>query len=320
MAIMASVGRMNEIPNESAGFFVVLNGSSGHHATAETATTIAGILGRAGRRFEIAEVERPGELETHAARMAAKAHDARGVLVAAGGDGTLRTVAQLAVDRQLPFGVLPAGTFNYFGRSYGIPTEIDEATRALVTAREKPVQVGLVSDRVFLVNASVGLYPELLEDREAFKRRFGRNRFVAVCSGLATLLRDHQPLLLQFDHEGERRMLRTSTLFVGNSRLQLKQVGIEEAGVVRQDRLAGVVVRPMGRWGLAGIALRGALGSLGEAEGVDSFAFARLDVSGRASRQGSFKVATDGEIAVLSSPLTFAVAPRSLRLLVPDAK
>ena len=37
-----------------------------------------------------------------------------------------------------------------------------------------PVQVAAVNERIFLVNASVGLYPGLLEDREAYKARFGR--------------------------------------------------------------------------------------------------------------------------------------------------
>ena len=57
----------------------------------------------------------------------------------------------------------------------------------------KPVQVAGVNDRVFLVNASLGLYPDLLEDREAYKARFGRSRWVAFVAGCATLLRA-QPL------------------------------------------------------------------------------------------------------------------------------
>lgn len=272
----------------------------------------------AGRPFEIAEASQPGELDHLASVVARKAVDASGVIVAVGGDGTLRTVAQQAVEYQLPFGVLPAGTFNYFGRSFGIPADAGEAARALLTAREKPVQVGLVNDRVFLVNASVGWYPELLEDREAFKARFGRNRFVAVCSGIATLLRDHRPLVLEFLHEGQNRTVATATLFVGNSRLQLEKVGLESAGVVRRDRLAAVVVKPLSRWRLAAVALRGALGSLEQAEGVDSFSFAQLQVKPRSTRTRVFKVATDGEITMIPAPLTFSVAPRSLRLLVPD--
>jgi hypothetical protein len=67
--------------------------------------------------------------------------------------------------------------------------------------------------------------------------------------------------------------------------------------------------------GLARAAIRGALGSLGDAEGVDSFSFTQLVVKLRGSRGRLIKVATDGEIAMLSSPLTFTVEPRTLRLL-----
>lgn len=301
---------------EARSFFFVVNSGSGKQTATGTIAILRDVMAATGHRFEIAAAG-PGELDECAARMAARATDAAGVLVAIGGDGTLRSVAQLAIERQLPFGVVPTGTFNYFGRSFGIPGEPREAAGALLTARERAVQVGLVNERVFLVNASVGLYPELLEDREAFKRRFGRNRFVALCSGIATLLRDHRPLLLRFQQENGERTVATSTLFVGNSRLQLTEVGLDAAGVVREDRLAAVVVQPLSRVGLAGVALRGALGSLPEAAGVDAFSFTHLTVSSRATRTRLLKVATDGEIAMLAPPLTFTVAPRSLRLLVP---
>lgn len=52
-----------------------------------------------------------------------------------------------------------------------------------------PVQVGTINDRVFLVNASLGVYPELQQNREAYKARFGRSRWVAFVAACATLLR-----------------------------------------------------------------------------------------------------------------------------------
>jgi diacylglycerol kinase family enzyme len=55
--------------------------------------------------------------------------------------------------------VLPQGTFNYFSRTHGIPLDTTDATRALLAGMIRPVQVGLLNDRVFLVNASLGLYP-----------------------------------------------------------------------------------------------------------------------------------------------------------------
>ncbi len=76
-----------------------------------------------------------------------------------------------------------------------------EAANALLSLQLKPVQVGMVNDRAFLVNASVGLYPELLQDREEYKRQYGRHRSVAMWAGMKTLLREHRQLLVEVEHE-----------------------------------------------------------------------------------------------------------------------
>jgi len=97
---------------------------------------------------------------------AAAAAVARGTaVIAVGGDGSLNTVAQAAHAAGYAIGVIPYGAFNYFARSHGIPTEPAAALRPLLDARPMPVQVAAINDRVFLVIASLGVYPELLQDR-----------------------------------------------------------------------------------------------------------------------------------------------------------
>ena len=66
------------------------------------------------------------------------------------------------------------------------------------------------------------------------------------------------------------------------------------------------------------LVLRGAIGRLDGAEGVDSFAFDRLQVQPRRGAT-AMKVAIDGEIVHLPTPLVFQNAPRPLQLLVPAA-
>jgi hypothetical protein len=72
---------------------------------------------------------------------------------------------------------------------------------------------------VFLVNASLGLYPQSLEDREVQKQRLGRSRLVAAWAALTTVFRDYRPMSIKVEHEGRFLELRTLTLFVGNNRL-----------------------------------------------------------------------------------------------------
>jgi len=299
-------------------FFIVLNTGSGRDDARDVQATIRQVLDDAGRRYELVPVDDGRHLPAAAQSAVERARRQGGIVVAAGGDGTLSAVAQAVLEAGLPFGILPQGTFNYFGRTYGIAQDTEAATRCLLAAQPQPqpVQVGLVNGRIFLINASLGLYPQLLEDREAYKRRYGRSRVVALWSALVTLARAHRQLALQLEHGGQSRALRTPTIVVGNNALQLEQIGIAEAGELEQGRLVAMGVKPVGTLAMYALVLRGWLSRLGDADHVFSFGFDRLTVRlGRGRRR--VKVAMDGEIHWLDTPLEFTVSPRPLLLLVP---
>ncbi|WP_313704056.1 diacylglycerol kinase family protein [Massilia sp.] len=306
-------------PDQNAAFYVVLNAGSGHAETELRCSTIRDVLAEAGRTCHLHVVDDAAELGDTARRLAEEARRNGGVLVAAGGDGTINTVAHQAVLQGCVFGVLPQGTFNYFGRTHGIPEDLAEAVRALVTSTVQPVQIGMVNDRIFLVNASVGLYPALLEAREHDKRQYGRSRVVAILSALKTALGRHRPLRIALETEGQVRKLRTATLFVGNNRLQMEQVGMEPLTTAVEDgELAAIAPRRVGKLGMLGLLLRGALGRLGEAPNVVAFSFKRLTVKhARLSPRRTVKVATDGEVTRMPMPLEFRVLEGRLALLKP---
>jgi diacylglycerol kinase family enzyme len=299
-----------------APLFIVMNRGSGKHDDEDVRLVIEATLTSAGRTFAIDEVAEPEKLAEAAARAVELAKENGGIVVAAGGDGTINTVAEATLGSGCLFGVLPLGTFNYFGRAHGIPSEPKTACQMLLAPRAFAVQVGLVNDRVFLVNASIGLYPEVLEEREEAKDKLGRSRWVAIGSALAVLLRPHRLLRIDVESSERRAHYVTPTLFVGNNRLQLERVGIPAASLVERHRLVAVVLRPVGVLGMLALIVRAVVGKLGDAERVLSFAFTRLTVRARFSR-GRFKVATDGEVTSLSGPLTFRVAPSPLLLLRP---
>lgn len=295
--------------------FIVFNPRAGSRNATAAEATMRDVLGQAGRRHAIWRVEDPRQLPMLAQGAVDRALRQQGAVIAAGGDGTINAVAQAALTSGCPFGVLPQGTFNYFSRSHGLPLDTTEATRAVLAGRIRPVHVGLLNDRVFLVNASLGLYPKLLEEREAYKQQFGRRRLVALWAGVVTLLRGYRPLRLRLEHAGEVRVMRTSTVVVGNNPLQLQQLGLPEAHAVQQGQLAAMAVRPIGPLAMGWLVLRGALGQLGDTAHLVHFACERLTVQPLGRRR--IKVALDGEVTWLDTPLVFQVAPTPLQLLVP---
>ncbi|WP_250493234.1 diacylglycerol kinase family protein [Caballeronia sp. GAWG1-1] len=301
-----------------APFFIVMNAGSGRKQADETRAVLDRELGAAGRRFEMCVVDDPGRLPAAAREAAQLALDQGGVLVGAGGDGTLCAVAEAALTRGVPFAVLPRGTFNYFSRDHGIPADLELSTRLLLEARVFPAQVGYVNGQMFIVNASLGLYPKLLEDRETYKQQFGRSRLVALWSALNTLLRRHRHLRLHIEHEGKVRDIRSSTLFVGNNRLQLEQIGMAEAGALEHGLLVAIAPRPVGRLAHLFLSLRGAAGRLSDSDHVTSFTFERITVTHPSGRRRRVKIATDGEVAWLQMPLEFRVSDKPLLLLKPE--
>ena len=305
------------VVDPASPLFFIINAASGQNDPTTTRQVIETALKAAGRSGELL-FTRPQELADVARQAAATAMQRRSALVAVGGDGTINTVAQAAHAQGCALGVLAQGTFNYFARTHGLASEPAAALQALLQSSPQPVQVGQVNNRVFLVNASLGLYPELLQDREAYKARFGRSRLVAFAAALVTLLGPHRLLRLRIERGAETRDVTTPTLFVGNNRLQLEQVGLPQAPALDQGRIAAVMLRPLGRLAMLGLLLRGSLGTLGEADTVESFKFRDMVVKPRLNwgRQ-RVKVAIDGEVSWMRAPLEFKVSPRPLYLLKP---
>ncbi|MFA5631129.1 MAG: diacylglycerol kinase family protein [Porticoccaceae bacterium] len=296
--------------------FFILNAGSGHADKTAVRETLEQMMEGAGRNHHLCLVESASTLTGVARDAVARALSCDGAVVVLGGDGTLNAVADVALAQGCPVGLLPTGTFNYFGRTHDIPENIEDAIRDLLLAEPRPVQVGLLNNRVFLVNASLGLYPQVLQDREAWKQRYGRRRLVAVWSGVVSVLRGARQLRIQLERQGERVLLRTPTLFVGNNRLQLERAGIHEVEKMDDHQLVAVVVKPVATPAMLWLLLCGAFGRLGEADQVDSFGFQSLTVTPSAIVAGRrVKVAMDGEVSWMAAPLTFRVSPRPLYLL-----
>ena len=310
--------RVPEI-DTGAPLLFVINAASGRNDAETTRHAIEEALKATGRTGELM-FARPDELPGAAHQAAATASARRTAVVAVGGDGTINSVAQAAHAEACILGVLPQGTFNYFARTHGIPSDTAEAVKGLSRFVPVPVQVGLINDRVFLVNASLGLYPELLQDREAYKARFGRSRLVAFGAALVTLLGKHRQLRLRIELGANAREVTTPTLFVGNNRLQLEQVGLQEAPALDEGCIAAVMLRPIGALAMLWLLVRGTIGTLGEASTVESFEFHRMVVKPRLAWGRMVQVALDGEVSWMRAPLEFRVSSKPLYLLKPLAE
>src|SRR3954470_948475 len=89
------------------------------------------------------------------------------VLGAAGGDGTQAIVATVAIEHDLPFVCIPAGTRNHFALDLGVDRDdVVASLDAFVAGLEHRVDLGIVAGRVFVNNVSLGVYGEIVQSDE----------------------------------------------------------------------------------------------------------------------------------------------------------
>lgn len=292
---------------------VILNAGSGHGDRATVEQAIRDGFEAAGREYRIVVADSADEVARQA-HLACRLPDPN-VVVAAGGDGTINLVAGIVLDCDLPFGVIPLGTFNYFARDLGIPLDPREAAFALATGRIRRVHVARVNGHLFLNNASFGLYRKLLEDRERYKQRWGRYKIVAVFAALATLWQHRRVYTLRMQIDGKPATVRTPMLFFGLNSLQLEKLDLDVARCARDGLMAVIALQPTSRWHLLGLALRGALQGLRDSPDLRCYGASSVEVMLPGRR--STRVAVDGESFDCDLPLQFEMLRKALPVVVP---
>jgi diacylglycerol kinase family enzyme len=235
------------------------------------------------------------------------------MVFAAGGDGTISTVAAILAGTPVALGVLPVGTLNHFAKDLGIPLEIDAAMHLVSTGRVIGVDVARVNDRIFINNSGLGLYPYMVRHREAVQRRGWAKWFAALVASIKALAR-YRLLRLHIAVDGVRIARRTPAVFVGNNEYRL-DVAVEPRRLTLHDgKLCLYIPRVQRRIELMLFSLRALFGSRHEDSALDMFLTDRFTID---SRHRHLRVSLDGETQVMTTPLEYSAWPGSLRVLVP---
>ncbi len=147
-------------------YCLIANRTSGSGSAGAYIDRAREALSARGVDFEIRETQYPG----HATELAKAAVDEGfDVIVAVGGDGTLRETAMSVIHTDRVLGLLPCGTGNDYARPLGIPTELEPALDILLNGQNKVVDAGMANDQVFFNIAGFGFDVDVLDYTEEFK-------------------------------------------------------------------------------------------------------------------------------------------------------
>ena len=265
----------------------------------------------AGREIEIIAL-RDGQSPTDVARTAS---ERAAIVVAAGGDGTVSSVAAGIVDSPAALGVLPLGTLNHFAKDLHIPLDLHQAIAVVAAGHIEQVDVGQVNERVFVNNSSIGLYPSIVDARETLRSQ-GHAKWLAMAIATARVLRRYRGVTVSIDVDGRRRTWRTPFVFVGNNEYAIDGIRLGERARLDEGQLF-VYLAPRLRARQLPLLLAKAL--IGRAKGSGDFEIvpaAELWIG--TARVGRQRVALDGELRKMQTPLHYRTRARALRVVVPE--
>jgi len=231
----------------------------------------------------------------------------------AGGDGSQALVASIAVEHDLPFVCVAAGTRNHFALDLGLDRrDPRKSVYAFRDALERRVDYATVNDRFFVNNVSLGVYATIVQ-QEGY-----REAKVATTKQLLPELlgETRQPFDLQFVTPDGTEVDGSFLAMVSNNpyvlaaspstsqrlRLDTGQLGVFAVTAATGAQAAKVVT----------LALAGRGPRSGHA-----FEFSCESFEIR-SRSGSAYAGVDGEALELETPMTFRAHPQGLRMLVPE--
>jgi diacylglycerol kinase family enzyme len=303
----------------------LINAAAGSAAGGDRLADAGEALRAAGLEPDIRPVQ-GADLERAAADAAAQNPH---VLVAGGGDGTVSSAAGAIAGTGIPLGILPFGTLNHFSQDLGIPPRPEHAARLIADTlratsggstaggapgRVREVDVGEVNGRVFLNNASIGLYPHIVSNRQRQQDRLGRNKWVAMVVAFVSVFRRYPVVKVVVD-TGDAALPRTTPfVFVGNNRYEMSGFAAGSRAQLDAGALSLYLAHRTGRFGLLLLALRMLVGRLHQAS---EFEWMDLQAFRVETPKKTLKMALDGEVVRLVPPLEFRVRPRALRVVAP---
>jgi diacylglycerol kinase family enzyme len=237
-------------------------------------------------------------------------------LLVAGGDGTVRAVAERMLGADVPLGILPAGTMNVLARDLGLPNDLERAVDALLAAPVGRIDVATVNDVPFLCSSTLAVMPHLGRLRERARGQPGLHS-VRLLGRALRLVRRYPRMRLTIVVDQQAYQVRTRAVVVSCNPLAAGPPPMPGRDRLDAGRLAVYVTRDRTNWDLLTVATKLFHGSWQQDKRIRTYEGVTVEV--RSSELALMSVMSDGELAQLSMPLRYEIKPRALAVLAPEA-
>lgn len=210
----------------------------------------------------------PDDPGQQAARRALR-HDPA-VVIVAGGDGTIRAVAEVVLSSGTPLAIVPAGTGNLLARDLGLLTGLESSVSTAFTGSDRTIDVGVAeleraggstATHVFLVMAGIGLDASMATGTNGMlKQKIG---WLAYADPISRSVLGNKRFSMHYRVDGSpERSIRAHTVIVGNCGTLTAGILLLPDAEVDDGRLDVVLLRPEGFWQWLRVGSRLAVGGI----------------------------------------------------------
>jgi diacylglycerol kinase family enzyme len=231
----------------------------------------------------------------------------------AGGDGSQALVASIAVQHDLPFVCVAAGTRNHFALDLGLDrSDPRQSVYAFRDAVERRVDYATVNGRFFVNNVSLGVYATIVQ-QEGYREAKATTTRELLPELLGTTT---QPFDLSFVTPDGTEVHGAFLVMVSNDPYVLAASPSTSQRLRLDTGYLGVFAVTAATGAQAAEVVALALAGQG-AHSSHAFEFSceRFEIG---SRSGQAYAGVDGEALELETPMTFCSHARGLRMLVPE--
>jgi diacylglycerol kinase (ATP) len=234
-----------------------------------------------------------------------------GIVIVAGGDGTISAALQPIYTSQQTLAILPMGTANDLARSLGIPQDISAAAQVIINAKRERINLAKVNDKLFVNVAHIGLGVDVTHELTPdTKKYFG---VLAYLGAFFSAIKRNRSFKVEIAAEGWSYNTKAIHLAVGSSRYYGGGNIVDEQSTVLDGQLNLFCIKAQPWWQLLllGPSIRN--GKLNSAERVICKTAQEFHI--RTTKP--LQVEADGEFKT-NTPVTLVVMPRAIEVIAGD--
>jgi diacylglycerol kinase family enzyme len=233
------------------------------------------------------------------------------LVIAVGGDGTVRACAEVVAGTGVPLAIVPAGSANLTATALGIPARVDAALRVAFGGRDRRIDLAMADGKTFAAMAGIGLDAAVVGSTpRAAKRLAGWSAYAAAAAG--HLLGPPATFSVRLD-DRDVLIRQARSVTVGNSGALPGGFPIMPDALLDDGMLDVLILAPAGPMGWANVGYRVLLRSRRDDMRLERYRARTVEIQANAELPRQ----VDGELIGCARSLTVAVLPGALIVRVP---